>query len=199
MVLENTETQARVIKYVGDLKMVPKITTPIPSQPGLQTSLTGASHGNAMSAGEDNSDEFSQTDLELVLAAADGTMLVVKGSMDDGGCVYRCFSMAQQHAQGLDVTDDDEASWSLREKVISHFEGVVHQCAPQEQAEIQMQVELEMQDDPQWMDQMQGNMVWLGWSWDQYFAWMRQPWTFGTAHCLNACSRQTGTRVEVYQ
>ena len=62
-----------------------------------------------------------------------------------------------------------------------------------------MQVQLEMQDDPQWMDQMQGNMVWLGWSWDQYFAWMRQPWTYATAHCLNACSRQTGTRVEVYQ
>ena len=179
--LQDVETQSRLVKHVSLLKLVPNATTPADAaEQGVQISEDDGKSGGSSEV--------------VILSDDEDDQHMIKDADDDGGCLYRCLVMCEQIAQGLEPQDDDEASWALRERVMKHLEGVVQKASEEELQFLEEQVQHEMLDDPLWVQTREGQ-----WSWKDYFAWARQPWTFATFCNLNAYVEMTGRSIDVFE
>jgi len=122
---------------------------------------------------------------------------MVKEACDDGGCFYRCMAMSERIARGSEPHDDDEASWAMGERVVKHMEAVVEKASSEDPLFLEDQVQHvqhEMLDDPLWMQTREGP-----WSWKEYFAWARMPWTFATFCNISAYVEMTGRGIDIFE
>ena len=103
--------------------------------------------------------------------------------------------MGEQVVAGLckDALVDDEAkAQKIRQAVLEFSEKDLQQVSSEDRKVLEMQVSLEMKDDPQWKHKGR-------WDWPKYFEHAKKPKTFGTYYNIAKYVAKTGNTMVVYQ
>ena len=115
----------------------------------------------------------------------------------DGACLFRSLHMAQQLHSGVpmkSLVDSKEGAFSLRSQLLQQLQLLVETSDAAQLANLQEQIVVEMQDDPTWM----ASMGRAPWKWQNYFHYMQQPHTFGTAIFLRLFLDKHGGKIHLY-